>query len=251
MHSFKLHLTILFIGLCAGVLAFTSAVRADEIRMPVHDKPPVFIELFSSQACVFCPQADRLFSELVKQKQVYGVSCHIDYFDVRQGSLSRPFCTKRQSWYMQTLRAGPNYTPQMVVNGHHDVVGYKIDEVSNTIGHAGGENLMTFEVYKKDEKNVFEARLPNINQDNEAMDLKLWLLVFDDHIGLTIQEGRNKGKSLDYVHVVSEMQDIGSWDGSEMLRVVSPSFSEQSSGFYIIAQDQATGRIIALGHYGV
>ena len=34
---------------------------------------PVIVELFSSQACVFCPNADNFFKDLITKAGIYGV----------------------------------------------------------------------------------------------------------------------------------------------------------------------------------
>src|SRR5690606_6242302 len=97
---------------------------------------PVIIELFSSQACAFCPRADRLLADLAQQVHVIALACHVDYFDVRSGALSQPFCSERQNWYMRALRGGPNYTPQMVVQGRYDAIGYDMPAVTHALRRA-------------------------------------------------------------------------------------------------------------------
>lgn len=229
-------------------LPVIATARAQD-SLPETQKPPVFVELFSSQACVFCPQADRLFSDLIRQEHVMGIACHIDYFDVREGALSHPFCTERQSWYMKALGAGPNYTPQMVVNGHHDVVGYKLDDVSETLKLAENERIIVFNIFKKNDNNVFEFTLPALELSAAGSELKLWLAVYENYEGLTIKQGRNKGRVADYPHIVRNLQDIGGWDGSQVIRIISPDFVKNDAGFYVLAQDRATGTIVAVGQY--
>ena len=134
------------------------------------------LELFSSQACVFCPKADELFAALITVPNIIGLSCHVDYFDVRVGSLSKPFCTARQSWYMQALGAGPNYTPQMIINGAHDVIGYKLDDVSLEIKKAQKNPPLRMDVVKAEGANNYKLSWKEqaIPADNEPA--ILWLM---------------------------------------------------------------------------
>ncbi|MDZ4869597.1 MAG: DUF1223 domain-containing protein, partial [Alphaproteobacteria bacterium] len=44
-------------------------------------KPPVFVELFTSQGCSSCPQADQILGDLQKRDDVVALSFSIDYWD--------------------------------------------------------------------------------------------------------------------------------------------------------------------------
>jgi hypothetical protein len=209
---------------------------------------PVFVELFSSQACVFCPEADNLFINLISRENVYGVSCHIDYFDVKEGSLSIPECTNRQSWYMETLKAGPNYTPQMVVNGHIDVIAYKPDKVDESFSIVSSEDTAFMEISKTNKKDLYDLDLPAIQVDANSSELKLWCFLYNDYEGYTIKEGRNTGKAIDYKHIVTSIVDLGGWDGSQISRTINIE-SKDNTGFFIVAQDPYSGKIFAFGQY--
>ena len=91
MKMLNLRLTILLTVLMA--LFIPGLLHAQDVKalpvpaveqeqIPRLGKAPVVVELFSSQACVFCPRADRLFADLLKQDNVIGLACHVDYFDV-------------------------------------------------------------------------------------------------------------------------------------------------------------------------
>jgi hypothetical protein len=215
-----------------------------------ENKAIVFLELFSSQACVFCPQADRLFSDLLEQSNIVGVSCHVDYFRVRKGSLAKPFCTDRQSWYMKTLGAGPNYTPQLVVNGHHDVVGYKIEKIVDTLKQAEQENLFILNIVPGEQKGMFNFMLPKTDLKNDQ-EAKIWLLVYDRPHVLNIADGHNLGKSMNYINIVSHIDDLGPWDGSAVNKNIIPVVGLKQKGFIVLVQDVKSGSILALGSHEI
>lgn len=206
------------------------------------------VELFSSQACVFCPKADTLFAELVKSDNVIGMSCHVDFFDVRSGSLSRPFCTARQTWYMQALGAGPNYTPQLVINGAYEVVGYKIEDVKRALKKARENPPLDIIISKGVEENSYTLswQAPITTENEPAL---LWLMLIDKPHDLDIAEGRNKGQKMTYVNIVSDIEDRGAWNQQDHNKTIEVSLKPEHSGFTVIAQSRKDGSILAAGQY--
>jgi len=224
------------------------AVQSEEIEWIDESQGIVFIELFSSQACVFCPQADRLFKSLLDQDNVMGISCHIDYFDVRESSLSRDFCTKRQNWYMEVLTAGPNYIPQMVMNGRHDVIGHKVDEVANILKNAKGDGVLLIEISVNEYGEGYVLSFPDIEKES-SVETDVWLALYDRKHDLTIEDGRNKGKDMNYVHIVSTLENIGDWNGMVHEKIITPETGDAHEGFVVWVQDRTTGHIFASGEF--
>ncbi|MCB1530728.1 MAG: DUF1223 domain-containing protein [Rhodospirillales bacterium] len=231
--------------LCAGdAQAQTRLQESGKSRISAGLPAPVVVELFSSQACTFCPPADRFMGSLAKQTGLIALSCHVDYFDVKDGSLSREFCTKRQTDYLKILDVPTHYTPQMVVNGHMDVIGYESDKVRAAILKARAEKIGTVKILAGAD-GAYRFSLPE--KDLEGRDIRLWQAVFDKPHEMTITEGGNLGKKMRYYNVISRLKDIGPWTGAALTRSVYPSFREENAGMAIFAQDRKNGRIIAAG----
>ena len=229
-------------------------VEAVEAQPVATGNELVVLELFSSQACAFCPKADQLFSELIKSENVIGLACHVDYFDVRSGSLARPFCTSRQNWYMQVLGAGPNYTPQLIVNGAADVVGYKADDIKTAIQKAQEQNPVTPIKVASAAADGFNLSwntktTTTTTTTTETEAAVLWLMLLDKTHDLEIAEGRNKGRKSSYVNIVSDLEERGPWDLSAQNKTIAVKLTEQHAGFVVIAQGQKTGHILAAGQY--
>lgn len=254
--NLRLILVIIFVSFCGlsqSVKAQSvsaepvTSVAEETLKVPVDPMakgaPPIVVELFSSQACVFCPQADRYFGDLIKQPNIIGLACHVSYFDVRQGSLSQKFCTKRQSWYMKTLKAGPNYTPQIVVNGHIDVVGYKYDDVGVAMQAAAMNGIERLNLRKHGQGYV--VSLPE-KPDWQKKDMTMWLALYDKPHNVTIAEGRNRGKQMTYYNVLSAFEDLGAWNGTAEEKTLMPLMKGSHEGFVFMVQDNQTGEILAV-----
>jgi hypothetical protein len=95
-----------------------------ECGLPAAEVTPVLIELFTSQGCSSCPPADALLADLSGQAGIVALAWHVDYWN-KLGWLD-PFAsaewTRRQRRYAQLLKDDV-YTPALVVNGVHMVVG--------------------------------------------------------------------------------------------------------------------------------
>jgi hypothetical protein len=215
---------------------------------PIKVTPPapVVIELFSSQACTYCPAADAYMADLIKQDQVIGLSCHVDYFDVRQGSLSKKFCTKRQKNYADKFKLRSVYTPQMVVNGHMDVVGYEAGKVSVAILRARAEKMKPIYIAATPE-GAYAYDIPKDIAVNP--NVNLWLAMYDKPHTLKIAEGGNRGKTLTYHNVVTALTDLGAISRMTGDQTVLPMMNSKSAGFALLAQDRVSGKILAAGTF--
>ena len=206
--------------------------------------PPVVLELFTSQGCAFCPPADELMGQMIQQQSIIGLSCHVDYFGVRKNNLGKSFCTKRQGDYNRLIGTGPRYTPQLIVNGHMDMIGYEAGKVSAAILKARAEKVQPI-VLSERVDGLYNFSLPPINTNGDPV--SLWMAVFDAPRSIAITEGNNLGKKITYFNVVSKMADLGDWDGKPEARAVEAQYEPANGGIAIIAQNTRTGHIIAAG----
>lgn len=234
--------TFLFASLCLfPALAFAQAEPA--APQPVQ-APPVVLELFTSQGCAFCPPADKLMAQMAEQPGVIGLSCHVDYFNVRKNSLGKAFCTKRQNDYNRLIGTGPRYTPQLVINGHMDMIGYEGGKISLGILKARGEKMAAIPLQLIAE-GAYSYTLPALTLNNAPV--RLLMAVYDRPKTVTMTEGGNFGKSISYVNVVSRISDLGTWDGKAVMQSIDPMFGPDNGGMAIIAQNVQTGKIVAAG----
>lgn len=216
---------------------------------PENANSLVVVELFSSQACVFCPKADALLGELSDREDVLALSCHVDYFDVKTGSLSHPFCSARQIGYESTLRAGPKYTPQMVIDGRYDAVGYRRDDVMTAIQRARKTQELVIPVVQKETgRQTFTLTLPEMQMPADSS-YKIYLLDFDYPHKVKVAEGGNKDKSLTYYNIVSNVGILGNWSGESKTLRFDPKMTDNTAGFAILINDQKSGYIIGAAQY--
>lgn len=214
---------------------------AQDFAEPLQTKPsPVLIELFSSQGCPACPPADAYMKSLTQSDGVIALSCHVDYFPVKNDALGKKFCTDRQSKYIKQIKRRSHYTPQMMINGHMDVIGYEKQKVSAKIVQGRSERVSDINIQPKGQ-GVFDFSLPLKKFDGYA---DLWLAIYEKPHSVNM-----RGRNVTYYNVISSIMPLGQWGGAAINRAVFPIVNTKSAGFAIVAQDKVTGKVLAAGEY--
>jgi hypothetical protein len=174
---------------------------------------PVVVELYTSQGCSSCPPADALLGELAKQPGVLALSFHVDYWDYI--GWKDPFAaaqyTERQRDYAARLGLRYIYTPQIVVDGLHDVVGSKRRAVTGAIEEAAKTEpavSVTLEETDGGRVRLSAGTAP-------AGGATVWLVTFDDSHKTQVARGENSGRALVNSNVVRELTTLGTWTGEE------------------------------------
>jgi hypothetical protein len=221
-------------------LLFAFLMMTSPIAHAQERKAPVLVELFSSQRCPACPPADQFLGILSQSEGVLALSCHVDYFGEIKGGLGKKFCTNKQGKYIEQIKRKSYFTPQMMINGHMSEIGYEKNEVNQSIDKARQENVDEILIAPHKE-GVFNFSIPLKQLSAPA---NLWMAIYQKP--RTFKNGK---KIITYYNVVSEIIPLGNWGGSSINRAVFPLIDEQSAGFAIIAQDNASGKVLALGNY--
>jgi len=99
-------------------------VRAEQSLMIESDsRPPVLLELYSSQGCSSCPPAQSWISEFRDYPQLWNrvipIVFHVDYWDYIgwQDPFANPSFSERQRKYAKIEAVNSVYTPGFVMNG--------------------------------------------------------------------------------------------------------------------------------------
>jgi hypothetical protein len=205
---------------------------------------PVVVELFTSQGCSSCPPADALLGELAQIPGILALSMHVDYWDYIgwKDPYASPKVTERQRRYAQRLGLRYVYTPQMVIDGHADVVGVRRNEVLRTIEEAAAKRKaveVRFEQADGGRIVVPAGHAP----DGGAV---VWLAVYDDNHETDIGSGENAGRKLRYHNVVRELNRIALWHGDrlEIPFDMAAAAAQGRDGCAVIVQQAGGGPVL-------
>jgi len=230
------------VSLIAGSTAGGSSVFAAKTA-------PIVVELFTSQGCSSCPPADKLLGELSKQKNIIPLSFNVDYWDYLgwRDTLGSSKHTKRQQAYAANRGSRRVYTPQMIINGHVDVVGSRRKQVFAALAK---ESSPGQRIPMKMSDNGTEITIEVGDSPNSSIAQKatIWILVTAASISVPVKRGENRGKNITYHNVVRQLMPAGTWTG-KALKITLPKAGlgvESNSDCVALLQQGMVGKIIGV-----
>jgi hypothetical protein len=185
---------------------------------PAAPGRPVVVELFTSQGCSSCPPAEAFLSELARDRaDVLALSWHVTYWNGLgwPDPFSLPAATDRQRRYAALLPADV-YTPQMVVDGTADVVGFDRGRALAAIAaaaaaHRGGPALAV----------SCRAGQATITLGAGEGVADILVLGYDREHRTAVGSGENEGRTLTGSNIVRALATVGTWRGVAQ-RIVVP-----------------------------
>src|SRR5271166_2989429 len=173
---------------------------------------PVVIELFTSEGCSSCPPADALLVDLSRKGPPSGAKLillgeHVDYWNYIGWTdrFSSPAFSERQSSYARHLHLASVYTPQMVIDGHLQLVGNGAAEVYRNVSLAAAEPkpAQVSLQWESPQKLKIAVRTP-ANQSPRIL-----LAITEDGLSTSVGGGENGGRTLQHAAVVRQLRELG------------------------------------------
>lgn len=213
------------------------------------------VELFTSQGCSSCPEADKLFETYVNRRDVIAMSLPVDYWDYLgwKDTLASPKNTERQRAYAKARGDGAVYTPQVVVNGIAHAVGSDQAAIERQIARTAMEfarRRVPMRFWRTSSMMVVEAASAPVGV--KAGQATIWLATVNAEVDVDIKRGENHGRSLKYFNIVNELTPIGTWSGQPVrLQIASQPFIKPGNMRYaVIMQEDAAGPILGAAWLG-
>ena len=194
-------------------LALGLSLLATLSATPHADARPIVVELFTSQGCSSCPPADELLTALTRRGDVLPLAFHVTYWNALgwRDPYSFEAATERQAQYATRLGGG-SYTPEIVVDGRHAMVGSRRDEVEAAIGTGPDDNV---EASVTRTGTGVSVTLGNGLRRGRHSG-RVLLIGFDPHHRTPVGRGENGGRTLLEANIVRSMTVIGEYLGSSM-----------------------------------
>lgn len=202
---------------------FTPAVAALFLVMPfavsageAASRPKAVVELFTSQGCNSCPPADEYLAELAARGDVVALAYHVDYWDYLgwRDTLASADNTRRQQEYNRIFGNRSVYTPQAVINGRQQVNGakrYKVDDAMSRMDGTVEGMVVDVQLSYSGDSLVIETGAA----DGVVADAQVILVYFDRATKVSIERGKNTGRSFTYLNAVTGFHSAGMWYGKE------------------------------------
>jgi hypothetical protein len=199
---------------------------------------PTVVELFQSQGCSDCPPANANVIALSERPDLLTLSLGVTYWDQLgwKDTFASPQYTRRQWDYARAFHRDEVFTPEVVVNGHADVVGSNKSELEALIGR---------EARKSDAPDVDASNdVIQVGAGSRNAHADVWLVRYDPNtVQVPIQRGENEGRTLPHKNVVKELVKLGEWTGKpETYRV--PAATRAGLRSAVLVQDEPGGAIL-------
>ncbi|HTV90042.1 MAG TPA: DUF1223 domain-containing protein [Stellaceae bacterium] len=196
-------------------LAAAAVVLAALVAPAAAGQRPHIVELFTSQACSSCPPADALLAQLATRPDVVALGFHITYWNGPgwHDPLSNPAATARQQAYARRFDAGQVYTPEIVVDGDHAMVGSDRGAVLAALAAAPPPARAPVAF-------AADRRAVTIGRGNGRG--AVLLVRFLRRQTTRVAGGENAGRLLSDANGVEALTQLGEWDGAPLRFAVAP-----------------------------
>jgi hypothetical protein len=251
---------------CGLALTATLALHACQAHAQDQvgggSKRLVLVELYTSQGCDMCPEAERLLGALGdRDRGVAPVAFHVDYFnDPWKDPFSDALYSQRQMAY-NTLYKGPKnadyglyYTPMVMVDGIQPVNGRDPEAAAAAIRQAKTrrpEVAITPSLHLKDGGRSADLTIKVTGRSEKVAgrDLLVCAVLRDDKVVTQVGSGENAHKTLtarfparatkyEFVKLADKA------DASVRLTfALDPSWKTERLGLVIFVQDKQSGAI--------
>lgn len=226
-----------FLAAVPLVLLLIAPAAADEIKQ----SPKAVLELFTSQGCSSCPEADALLLELDRRADIVALAYHVDYWDYIgwPDTFGSSAHSDRQRDYAASWGSSRIFTPQLVVNGSEGLVGSRRAEVETALdGAALGLPVRLSATHN----GMLKVEIPpDTRIEGEAV---VWLVSFIDRADVEIGRGENEGKTIAYVQIVTGRQALGMWEsdtGVQLKLPLADVIAAPANGAVILVQEEKNG----------
>ena len=220
-----------------ALLAASTPAMAGEVKL----NPKAVLELFTSQGCSSCPPADALLKRMESRPDIIALAYHVDYWDYIgwADTFGAKANTDRQRAYATAWASNNIYTPELVINGHKDVVGSRGADVDGAVAAAS----LPIPVTLSADGGMLQVSIdgkPSAGENPSGV----WLVTFIDKAEVAVQRGENAGQTISYTQVVTGRHILGMWDpqgGAHLKLPLDEVLTAPSDGAVILVQSEHNG----------
>lgn len=205
----------LFCALAAFVVAPAAVAQRGGMNVPEHSVRPVVMEMFSSQGCGKCPQANANIEKLAERSDVIAITYPVGYWDYLgwDDTFAKPEFAERQKRYNRVLGHRGPYTPQVVYSGRLHGSGVSIKAIEPKFAVRDITPYPATVAFESDAI-VVSGELPRAADDKVAEKAGVVLVRFrSGSTKVTPGAGANKGKTMTYFNLVTSLEPLGEWAG--------------------------------------
>jgi len=236
------------------ILLFAFVVPLGICASTASAQTPVVVELFTSEGCSSCPPADALLVKLSHQDppgsaKLILLGEHVDYWNYIGWTdrFSSATFSQRQNSYAKGLHLATVYTPQMVIDGHLQLVGNGEAEVYRDISKAAAEPKPAQVTLRWESRQKLNIAV----HTPASASSKVLLAITEDGLSTAVGGGENGGRTLQHAAVVRQLRELGTVSNGKFEASVDvgphPDWNQSKLKVAVLVQDAGNGRILGAG----
>lgn len=243
----------LVLAAVATSISCTPATERSAYAGPPGERQPVILELFTSEGCSSCPPADVVLASLARGQPVPGaevlaLEIHVDYWNYL--GWSDPFSSAansdRQHAYGKAFGQRGVYTPQLVVDGHAELLGSDSSGAKEAIAAAARAPKVKVALAFNDGKlAVSVADVPGPREPTSV-----WLALTEEGLHTDVPRGENAGSRLAHGPIVRRLARIGAADpafSGEAPAALDPAWKRENMRAVVFVQRDRGLQILGAG----
>lgn len=197
-------------AVAASFIGIVVTAQASSCRINSPEHTVALVELYTSEGCSSCPQADRWLGELAGRfsaQEVLPLALHVDYWDYIgwKDMFAKAAFSERQRRLSQLGASSTIYTPEVFVGmkelrGWHSKEAFvsRIEVINRQPARANIDLQMRANDAKSADIEVkFSLDAAGGNRTAQGI-----VVVFENRLTTAVRAGENKGASLNHDHVV-------------------------------------------------
>jgi len=241
------------VALAAFWLASRALAQPSSPAEPVRQ--PVLVELFTSEGCSDCPPADALLARLDATQFVPGVQAivlseHVTYWNHLgwRDPFSFDAMDERQRQYALHLSLNEVYTPQMVVDGAHQLVGSDADALTRAVASAAPAPKLRIAI---DDARHADGAIRFSVRAAAKPGTTLVAVLAQDATRSEVARGENAGRTLHHVAVVRVLKEFDSkFADGRPLQLSDPGLSRNDKAggplrLVVFLEERNAGHVVA------
>jgi hypothetical protein len=212
-------------------------------------RPPVLVELFTSEGCSSCPPADAALAALARDPafqaaEVIPLELHVDYWNDLGWAdpFSAPEFTTRQEGYARVLGGDGLYTPQMVIDGWVSGVASP-GAMKKGVQKAAAKSKARLDVLVVSAKPGLDV----VVKPPAGLAGRLMVAVSEDRLSSKVERGENRGLTLVHAPVARLLIDDGPVGSEHHVRLALPAGWKRDQLRVVAFVQEPGGRVVALG----
>ncbi len=229
--------------------------------MAAAERTPVLVELFTSEGCSSCPPADAFLMKLNDTQPVPGVDVialeeHVDYWDGPgwRDPFSSAELTGRQKEYTERLHVDSPYTPEMVIDGHSELVGSDSQKVLSELAKAGRSAKTPVHVTLRERSGDRVSLAVEVGAAKTAGDVLL--AITESKLASNVTGGENAGRNMKHTGVVRKLISIGKVNAGEMFSKdrevkLGRDWKPENLSAVVFVQERGGGRVLGAAEVGI